>query len=68
MTFNSYTLKTGIVTENGDLIPNLQQVFPFSNKNKMCSENVNPILIENYQTSSGTNSAKGGQFVQLVKT
>ncbi len=25
-------------------------------------------LIENYQTSSGTNSAKGGQFVQLVKT
>ncbi len=25
-------------------------------------------LLENYQTSSGTNSAKGGQFVQLVKT
>ncbi len=26
------------------------------------------VLLENYQTSSGTNSAKGGQFVQLVKT
>ncbi len=40
----TYTLKTGIVIENGDLIPN----FLFSNKNKMLNENVNPIPIKKF--------------------